>query len=111
METIIKGFLGCFLLLLLTFCGYGLFSASIDARNADAFLADCANRIESSDYAPGVISACQADASEAGYDLDVTGYKANGSNRKIYGQATLSYEFKVPLLQIATVRTVKTNLN
>ena len=111
METIIKGFLGCFLLLLLTFSGYGLFSASIDARNADAFLADCATRIESSDYASGVISACQADASEAGYDLEVAGYTANGSSRKIYGQATLSYEFKVPLLQIAKVRTVKTDLN
>lgn len=111
METIIKGFLGCFLLLLLTFSGYGLFSAAIDARNADAFLSDCVTRIESSDYAPSVISACQEDANQAGYELSVNGYKAQGSNRNTYGQATLLYEFKVPLLQIATERTVKTDLN
>lgn len=111
METIIKGFLGCFLLLIVTFSGYGIFAAGIEARNADAFLSDAVTRIESSDYAMSVIRACQDDAAETGYVLNVEGYQPSGSSRTSYGQAVLTYEFKIPFLQIAADKTIRADLN
>lgn len=59
MEEIAKAFLGMFFTMLVAFLGVSTISASMDARNANALMAECSSRIAASDYSDAVIKECQ----------------------------------------------------
>ncbi len=96
MESIFKGFLGVFFLMLISFTGIGVIEASIEARKADTFLTESVSDIEAGHYNQYVISACRADAADRGYRLDVD---IVGNDVGEYcGRARLSYQYEVPFL-------------
>jgi hypothetical protein len=98
MDSVIKGFLGLFLILVMALLGFSVLSASIDARNADSFVADCVEKMEASNLASGVVQACVEDAADSGYRMTVDVVQAPGTNRAAYGMVTLEYEYQIPLL-------------
>ena len=97
METIIKSFVGMFFALLLLL----LIAASVNARNAGAFAADCASRIENSDFAGSVIEECRRDATDRGYELTVEVSEKAGQPEVKYGSLQLEYPFRIPVTQYA----------
>jgi hypothetical protein len=99
MDSVIKGFLGLFLILVMALLGFGLVSASVDARNADTFMADCVEKMEAGNLADGVVAACIEDARANGYQLTVEVVQAEGTSRGSYGMATLEYQYRIPFLQ------------
>lgn len=101
METIIKSFVGMFFALLLLLLGAGLIAASVNARNAGSFAADCASRIENSDFADSVIESCRQEAEDRGYELTVDVSEKVGQPEVKYGRLKLSYPFRIPLTGIA----------
>lgn len=101
METIIKSFVGMFFALLLLLLGAGLIAASVNSRNAGAFAADCASRIENSDFAGSVIEECRRDATDRGYELTVEVSEKAGQPEVKYGSLQLEYPFRIPLTGIA----------
>lgn len=100
MENIIKAFTSVFFTLLLVCTGFSIITAVNNGRNADSFLADSVAKIENSNYAPAVISACQDDAANhvPAYTLDVDVAECVNDSTKKYGSATLTYEFKIPFI-------------
>lgn len=98
MESIIKSFFGIFFILLLLTLGVALISSSIEARNADIYLADCVTRLQNSNLAMPVVGECQKEALEEGYRLDVDIVSsANDSSRK-YARLKLAYNYSIPVI-------------
>ncbi|MBQ7677053.1 MAG: hypothetical protein IJT32_02345 [Lachnospiraceae bacterium] len=98
MDTILKTFVSMFFLLLLLFLGANLISASIDARNAQAMLADAVSEIEASNCAASVIGEWQKVATQHDYVLAVSSISHSDTSEKRYATATLTYTYEIPLL-------------
>ncbi len=96
MESIFKGFLGIFFLMVISFTGIGVIEASIEARNADTFLSESVSSIEAGHYNRQVISACMTDADSRGYQLDVE--IVGNDVGECCGRARLLYQYRVPVL-------------
>ena len=99
METIMKGFLGAFFSVLLLVIGMQFLLASLEARKAQSFMSEVTQRISASHFSQGVIEACRRDAKEAGYELELK-IVGNDTNRGYYGNATMEYEFALPMFGI-----------
>lgn len=110
MESIVKGFLGTMFMVIIVFLGYGMISASMQARYADAFAADCVKKIENSNYSEQVIGACVADADRLGYILAVDTYGVDGSSRDGYGSLTLTYPYEIPFLKIQEAYDIRSDM-
>lgn len=110
METVIKAFTGVFFSLLIVYLGVGIISSSVDARNADSFMADCVSKIENSNYAQEVIDACKEDAGEQQYELIVDTCVPEGSQKAVYGTATLKYEYTIPIIGMNAEHTINADL-
>lgn len=103
METVIKGFTGVFLLIMLTCMGVSVIASSIRSTNASRALLSYVNRIENSNYSDDVIAACEQDAAqefgEDGQDaLRVVKYRQSGRENVSYGKATLNYTYRIPVI-------------
>ena len=100
MANVIKAFISLFFTLILVCTGVSIISGVNNGRNADNFLADSVAKIGNSNYAPSVISACQADASAhvPEYTLDVSMASASNDATKKYGTATLTYHLEIPFI-------------
>lgn len=109
MEQVIKGFLGTFFLLLLTFLVYGFTSASITARNADEFMAEVVEDMRDSNCSNAVISNAKSDASELGYDLEINIHSTKSAKK--FGDATLKYEYKLPILGLTEEKYINASIN
>lgn len=100
MEEIIKAFTGIFFTLLLAFIGISLISASVDARNAQAYMSEAVSEIASSNCATSAVSYYKDHAAEVDptYEFDVTGKTKSSSSERYYATATLSYDYTIPIL-------------
>lgn len=98
MEVIIKAFSSIFFLLLLAALGLGLISCTVTGRNADAFAADAASRIEAHNYSPAAIAAAQEEAKERGYELSVEVLKPDAAVYPTGARLALSYDAGVPVI-------------
>ena len=99
MESIFKGFLGIFFLLILSFTGIGLIEASLYARLADSYLSKTVSRIEASHFSQKVKTACIEDAKKRGYKLELKLSKNDAD--EYYGTAYLEYVYEVPMLGLS----------
>ena len=99
MESIFKGFLGIFFLMVLSFTGIELIGASSDARRADSFLAKSVEMIEAGHYRKSVVDACIADAEALGYELQVDIVENEWGD--CFGQAKLSYQYRISIIGLA----------
>lgn len=99
METVIKGFVGIFFSVLMLVIGMQFLTASLQARKAQLFMSEVTERISASHFSKGVIEACRRDAAEAGYDLQFQ-VLGNEETKRYYGNATMEYDFVLPLFGI-----------
>ena len=99
METIIKGTMGIFLSVIMLLIGVQFLTASLQARKAQLFMTEVTERISASHFSKGVIEACRKDAKEAGYDLQLQ-IMGNEATKAYYGNATMEYDFTLPLFGI-----------
>lgn len=110
MEAILKSFFGIFFILLLASVGVGLISSSIDARNADLYLANCVTQIQNSNFASSVISECKRNALEEGYVLTVnTASSANDTTKK-YARLDLKYNYSIPVIGLERKHTLTADI-
>lgn len=103
MEQFIKAFLAIFLMLLLTFAGVGILSASIDASHAEKFAAKVADTIEASNYAETVIQECKNKAAEAGYNnLEVNVKDSNKDGYNDMAEIIVEYNYTIGLFDMSS---------
>ena len=98
MDSIIRAFLGVFLMLSITVLGVGILTASLSTRAAGTYMESCVTEIENSNFAPEVIAACEMEAARRGYKLSVYPKAQNGSAHTTYAALELSYEFSIPVI-------------
>lgn len=110
MDNLIKGFLGVFFLLLISFLGLSLVHASMNARDADTFLSASAKQISNSNYAPTVIETCKEEARQKGYRLSMETVQPKDRDRPVYGKLKLRYDFTVPILSFREERVIEEDL-
>ncbi len=97
MKQIIDAFLTIFLVLILVFVGVGVVQSSLEGQKAQAFLYDCTDMIESSNYSSTVISELQTNAEAQDYEwvIDLT---QNSEGVYTGGRLTLTYQINIPFI-------------
>lgn len=100
METVIKTFVGLFFTMLLLILGIGMIAASVNARNAASFAADCTAQIENSDFSESVIESCGEEAEDRGYKLTVEVMSQETKPENKFGSLQLEYPFRIPLIGV-----------
>lgn len=99
MDTIIKVFLGIYVLLMVVFVSMGIISANLDTRNAEEFATLCEETIKNSNYNEATINEMITYADENGYQLTCDTISGSNSRAKT-GYMVLRYEFKLPIFNI-----------
>jgi hypothetical protein len=109
MSTIIKTYVGIFLLLLSVFSMTGVMSATIDANNARDFHAAVMAEIEDANFAPSVITACQKQAEESGYELliDSDSIVRDEDGKPTLMEVILRYQYRIDLLKVFSTRQIR----
>ncbi|NMC59414.1 MAG: hypothetical protein GYA51_08550 [Candidatus Methanofastidiosa archaeon] len=109
MSTIIKTYIGIFILLLGVFTMAGVMSACIDANNARDFHASVIAEIEDSNFAPSVINACKTQAANDGYELliDDNSIVKNEDGKTTLMQVILEYKYHVDFLGVISTQQIR----
>lgn len=100
MEQITKTFLGIYMILLLTFSGISIISASLDASHAEQYVADVANVIEASNFSTDMIDQLRANASAKGYNVTITPIDTNNNGLYDMAEIILEYKYSIPFLNV-----------
>ena len=96
MEQFIKAFLAVFLMLLLTFAGVGILSASLDASHAEKFASKVADTIEASNYSEKVIENCKQKSEEAGYkSITISVKDSNKDGYNDMAEVVVGYDYTI----------------
>lgn len=99
MEQIVKAFIGIFFLLIEMFGGIGITSASIDASNAEEFVADAAQIIEASNFSPTVMENLREVAKDYGYiDLTYQETDVDGDGAVDIVSLDLTYNYSIKFM-------------
>lgn len=104
MDQITKAFLGVILMLLLTFTGASMISASIDASNAEQFVTNIANTVENSNYSEAVMRNLENNianhtiGSKTYKSLTIIPYDSNEDGVYDSAQIELKYQFAIKIL-------------
>ena len=109
METVIKGFVGTFFSVLILVIGMQVLMASLEAHKAQQFMAEVTQRVSASHFSQGVMEACKRDAAEAGYELELR-VEERGNSGERFGNATMDYDFRMPLFGIAKKHQLQADL-
>ncbi|MDR0925354.1 MAG: hypothetical protein LBN31_13505 [Hungatella sp.] len=109
MSTIIKTYVGIFILLLSVFAMAGVMSATIDANNARDYHAAVMAEIEDSNFAPSVITACKAQAEEAGYELliDSDSIVRDEDGKPTLMEVILRYQYRIDFLKVFSTQQIR----
>lgn len=111
MESVLKTYLGFFFMLAMLFLGAGILSASLDARNANAYANNYATRIEQSNYSSSVIDEIKHEADQLGYKVSVDVRTSTNNTYSHYGLLTLRYNYRIPILGISQTHNAVVDLN
>lgn len=109
MSTIIKTYVGIFILLLSVFAMAGVMSATIDANNARDYHAAVMAEIEDSNFAPSVITACQTQAEQAGYELliDSDSIVRDEDGKPTLMEVVLRYQYRIDFFQVLSTQQIR----
>lgn len=111
MENIIKTFTGFFFIMLTVFLATGVMGSSIESRNATQYAANCAQRIESSNFSKNVIQTINQESEERGYHITVNTVTSPTNRYVHYGTLTLEYQYTIPILGIDQTHDVVMDLH
>lgn len=100
MEQYGKAFLGLILIVILSFTGVGIISASIDASHAEQYASNIATYIESSNFSEKVIEKCKETAKEKGYELTVNTSDSNDDGWIDFAEINLTYDYSISVLNV-----------
>ena len=95
MESIFKAILGIIIMVMILYVGLGLIWANNEATAADQYLHTVAHEISTANLRQNVIEACQEQAEDNGYKLDVDYISENEDGTRNYVVLTLNYKYKV----------------
>ncbi len=110
MDNLFKAVITVVSFILLSFFSMCVIVSSASARSADDYMQSCIQKIESSNYAPAVIEACEADAADKGYVLTIDTYKNPTTNQAMYGTATMKYTYYLPFVSMQRERAIEADL-
>ncbi|WP_031420557.1 hypothetical protein [Lachnoclostridium phytofermentans] len=109
MSTTIKTYVGIFILLVSVFSMAGVMSACIDANNARDFHASVMAEIEDSNFAPSVISSCEEQAENAGYELliDSNSVVKDEDGKPTLMEVILKYEYHIDFFGVISSQQIR----
>lgn len=107
MSQVIKMYLGLFFLLVEALAGMGIITAGIQTMAARDYHADILNEIECSNFNPGVMKACEAQAEQAGYQVEIEPLVYDEEHNVQLASVILKYEYAIGALQLAASREIR----
>lgn len=107
MKHIFEAFSALIIIAIGAFVSIGIITASSDIAAAKEFKADCIAEIENSNFNSGVINSCIAQASSAGYELQVTNCTFDSFNDINTAEVILNYKYEIPLLGISVMKSTR----
>lgn len=99
MDTIVKVFVGIYLILMTIFVSMGIISANLDTRNAQEFASYCEATIKNANYSSETVDLLTTEAEEHGYELYFESH-AGSNSRATSGYLTIKYSFELPIFSI-----------
>lgn len=94
MEQIFNAFIGMLFLFILIFGGISITTAVIDSKNAEEYVAEAAQIIESSNYADDVINNLKDKAAASGYGFTVNSVDLDGDVAADMAEVFLDYKYQ-----------------
>lgn len=107
MKYIIEAFSILMVLLLNLAVCVAVLSVSADVAAAKEYKADVIAEIENSNFNPNVIAACQGQAVQDGYSLEVTPCVYDADYDRCIAEVRLTYDYEIPLLGITQRRVTR----
>lgn len=107
MRQIIDAFSTLFVLMLCIFACIAVGTFSVQAAEAKEYKADVIAVIENSNFNPNVIAGCKAQASAAGYDLEVKSILYDENSNRQVSEVTLTYDCRIPVFGLHGTRTTR----
>lgn len=107
MKQIISAFGILFSIVLGLFTCTTVISASGATAAAKEYKADVIAEIENSNFNPNVISNCIAQATDAGYELQITSCTYDANNDIQTAEVILTYKYEMPLFGIYDTKTTR----
>lgn len=101
MKHIIEIFSAFVIIIIAAYVSIAMITVDSDIVAAKSFNANCIAEIENSNFNTNVINSCIAQASNAGYTLQVTSCTFDTYNDINTAEVILSYEYKIPLFGIS----------
>lgn len=107
MKQIIGAFCTLLVLLMNIFICVSVSTASGQAAEAKEYKSSVIAEIENSNFNPNVINGCIAQASDAGYELQITSCVYDENSNIQTAQVILSYEYNLPLFGLKSTKTTR----
>ena len=109
MSSVIKTYLGIFMLIMSVFTLVGIISADMDAGHARDFHSSVIAEIEDADFAPSVVAECIAQADRAGYDLliDEESCVYDEDGKVTMMEVVLQYDYSVDFLDLLSTQQIR----
>ena len=109
MSSVIKTYIGIFILFLSVFTLTGIISACMDANQARDFHSSVIAEIEDANFAPSVVSECITQAESAGYDLmiDEDSYVYDEDGKATMMEVILKYDYRIDLLGVLSAQQIR----
>ena len=94
MEQIFNAFIGMLFLFILTFGGISYYNSGDSSKNAEEYVAEAAQIIESSNYADDVINDLKDKAAASGYGFTVNSVDLDGDVAADMAEVFLDYKYQ-----------------
>ena len=98
MDTVIKGFLGVFIFVMIVYLSAGLISAEMETHTARSYMDSAKKEIAESNMSPAVIAAVQEQAERDGYQMQITTYGDVLETDAV--ELKMTYHYKIPILGV-----------
>lgn len=107
MEILIKVYSSIVVMVLNLYMGITAVVATEQVSVAENYRASVTAQIENSNFNQDVIAACEQEAREMGYELEITNCVFDEENDIQLAEVALTYDYKMPLLGIEETRVTR----
>lgn len=107
MKKILTTFFIVFLLMIFVIVGIGIISVNLDIEKARDYKADVIAEIENSNFNTKVIASCIDQATEAGYELEVTPIVTDTETNQQIATIVLKYQYTFKILNINNTHEIR----
>ena len=107
MKYIVEVFSVLTMLMLNLFVCIAVLSVSADVAAAKEYRAGVIAEIENSNFNPGVIDGCRVQASQQGYELEVSPCVYDENYDRRIAEVRLTYSYEIPLLGVSQQRVTR----